>query len=429
MSRIRSRIILTLGLICLCAAVIGWYHIYSSGQTKPGDNALPFTIIPAPQSGSIVDSEEPELALKFDRGDTPDSEKTMRFGIVLPHSKHPDSPTGFKQLTWHPEGLTSNACLKIDGQEILFGHAPGKWVAMEAKLADDPHGNPRLGRKSVWVTPDKIQVIQTVEIVRGLLTGKLDTCRVNYEVENQGKTPRKVALRYLLDTFIGSNDGAPFIVPKLEWLCETQWEFNDPVKIPPYVFALEQLKLADPGVAAKIGLRLRPPVEAPCRLTLGGWPNDKKIKSAKSGLTLWDVPVVSLKKMNDSAAVIYWPELDLPPGGKRQLGFGYGLSCFTSNKDGSLGMFLAGDPQLNGKLTVTALLKYTNAGRNIRLKPSPMFEFVECESEQIIIIPPIGDYSFSPVTWTLRVLQHGELPFRLETDDGKMHEHAVRISR
>src|SRR5947209_8420345 len=84
---------------------------------------------------------------------------------------------------------------------VVFGHAPGEWLTLKAKLGRDQEGNERLGRKSVWrvgttahgpdfpecgnllraravwSTGPVLKVTQVVEIVRGPLTGKLDTCR------------------------------------------------------------------------------------------------------------------------------------------------------------------------------------------------------------------------------------------------------------
>jgi hypothetical protein len=428
------------------AGVIGWRQM-----NPPADPPhLPEVVELAPGPDTGDGGEMYAIYPTFDDGFSPDSERTMRFGLKIIAVKDKSTPTGYKQLSWHPEGITSNACLRLDGVPYLFGHAPGQWVTMKAKLGKDAEGYTRLGAKSVWqVGPPPhspsfpecgnllrsqtlwpvgpvLQVTQTVEIVRGPLTGKFDTCDIHYRLKNIDTKPHKVGLRYLLDTLVGTNDGAPFIVPKLDWLCEKQWEFNNPAKVPPFVFALEEMKLNAPGIVALIGLKSPALVEAPVRVTLSGWPNEEKVKGAKGGLTLWDVPIFPLNKFQDSAATIYWAEQDLPPGASRDVGFTYGLGRFGGNKDGSLGFFLAGDPRMGGELVVTALVRDAEAGQKVTLKANPGCTFVSGAAEQIIPHPPLGTYPFSPVAWTLRPSQCGKLTLRLESG-GAVHEETVEI--
>src|SRR5262245_45118243 len=72
--------------------------------------------------------DKPKIALRFHT--EPDKRvkaATMRFGMSLPGLKNPNKPELDKKLTWHPQGITSTVCLKIDGEEILFGYPPGEW--------------------------------------------------------------------------------------------------------------------------------------------------------------------------------------------------------------------------------------------------------------------------------------------------------------
>jgi hypothetical protein len=353
----------------------------------------------------------------------------MRFGLIITSQKHKGSPTGYKQLSWHPEGVTSNACLKIDGEQYLFGHPPAKWVQMEALLGTDAQGKERLGRKSIARLPGKIRVTQMIEIVRGPITGRLDMCRVQYVIENRSSKPHKVGLRYLLDTLVGTNDGPPFVVPTREELCEKFMQFPTPAKVPPVVFALEKMDLKDPGVVAQIGLRLPEPVEAPDRLTLGGWPEEKKVKGAAGGLTKWDVPVYSISKTGDSAVAIYWNEKHLPPGSKRAVGFTYGLGSFTANSAGTLGVLVAGEPYVGGELVVTALVKDPQYKQTVVLTSAPGFEMSIGPAEQTVFFLPglQGEYSYGPVSWRLRPVQAGTLSLRVKTNTGAAHECVLKI--
>lgn len=370
----------------------------------------------------------PDVVIFFDNGASPNSEKTMRFGLIVPKIKDKATPSGYKQLTWHPEGITSNTCLKIDGKEYLFGHVPGKWVEMEAKLGKDNQGKNRLGRKSVWLFDPKIEVTQTVEIVPGAVTGKMDTCRVHYQIENKSDKEHEVGLRFLLDTYIGSNDGAPFIVPFQKNLCEKEMVFDEPKDIPPVIFALERMKLNEPETIAQLVPRPEKNWEAPTRLTLGGWPDERsKIPGANSGLTLWKVPVFSIDKYDDSAAVMYWAEKKMKPGDKRDMGFTYGLGLFTGEEKGKLGLFLSGEPREGSEFVVLALVRDPKKGQTLSLKKSDAFEIIQGKPEQEVALPGADSFPFSPVSWKVRFTQKGNLSLRVDSSTGTWHQQAIQI--
>jgi hypothetical protein len=73
-------------------------------------------------------------------------------------------------------------------------------------------------------------VTQVVEVVRGK-TNVLDTCLVRYQLENRDSVPHKVGLRFMLDTYIGAEDGVPFAIPGKKGLCDTMEDFDTAVKV------------------------------------------------------------------------------------------------------------------------------------------------------------------------------------------------------
>src|SRR5262249_46589354 len=139
------------------------------------------------------------------------AEPTMRFGIVIRDQKAPKKTiSGLKQLTYAPQGQTNNTCVRVDGTDRLFGQPPGKWKVQSMKLGKDEAGKDHFGFKCVWVhDAAPVEVTQTVELVRGEQTLVLDTCRVQYTLENKDDKEHSVGLRLLLDTLIGTNDGVP----------------------------------------------------------------------------------------------------------------------------------------------------------------------------------------------------------------------------
>ena len=190
-------------------------------------------LLQQPQDAPEVLNPKQYLTLRFHEGDSKTKAATMCFGLTLPEQPVLGTPGDKKRLTFDPFGHSNNTCLKIEGIEQLLGRNSGRWQVRKEAL-----GRGRIGYRSVWVTDDlPIKVTQTVELVRGSQTRKLDTCRVLYTLENTSKKQDYlVGLRFLLDTVIGTNDGAPFIVPGEEMLCETARDLRGD-RIPPFVQA------------------------------------------------------------------------------------------------------------------------------------------------------------------------------------------------
>src|SRR5262249_38671630 len=149
------------------------------------------------------------------------------------------------------------------------GNWPGRWEQREAKL-DRPLKD---GRKSIWVyDEEKVSITQTVGLLLGEQTGRIDTCLVHYNIENRDSKSHRVGLRFLLDTFIGQNDGVPFLIPGQKQLCSTMATFNTSREVPDFIQACEREDLANPGTVAQIQFRLSG-MDTPNRVTLGSWPN------------------------------------------------------------------------------------------------------------------------------------------------------------
>src|SRR5262249_32906098 len=150
-------------------------------------------------------------------------------------------------------------------------------------------------KESVWELPaQKIVFRQFVEIVAGEQSRLLDTCRVRYILENEGRDVHRVGLRFMLDTFIGANDGVPFAIPGQKDLCDTKMEFRRKSDVPDFIQALERDNLRNPGTIALIQFKLGSRIEGPDRVTLGAWPHSEfrkfGIPQAQAQNTGWDVP-------------------------------------------------------------------------------------------------------------------------------------------
>jgi hypothetical protein len=253
-------------------------------------------------------------------------------------------------------------------------------------------------------------VTQRVEIVAGEQTRLLDTCQVTYTLENEDDRPHDVGLRFLLDTFIGANDGVPFHVPGVSRLVDRARRFDSPASVPAFIEALEHDRLDSPGTVAHLQLRLGHRIEAPERVTLGSWPDPALAqrpggKRARGQLTGWDVPVLSIHALpqGDSAVTLYWDERQLLPGDRRTVGFAYGLGGIASSEGrGELALTVGGSFEPGGRFIVTAYLSQPKPGQTVRLTLPDGFRLVDGEAVQAVPpVPPAARRRQSIVIWTV----------------------------
>jgi hypothetical protein len=390
-------------------------------------------------------------------------EPSMRFGVLM--VRDGDSSRGAsKKLTFQENGGTNNTVVLLDGQAPklpgagrgwLFGERAFRRVDNRSRVGPDWHGHwkngerdillppdPRKGpgHKSVWLyDAEKIAVTQIVEVVAGEQSRKLDTCLVRYVIENNDTSEHRVGLRFMLDTFIGSNDGVPFTIPGEKELCDTMKEFRTPEEVPDFIQALERESLTEPGTVAQLQLRLGGRrIEAPQRVTLGAWPNPDlarppyNAKGARQDQTLWDVPVLPIKalKPGDSCVTMYWNERVLKPGESREVGFAYGLGNVASDKDaaGRLGLSVGGNFKPGGEFTLTALVSNPQRNETLALDLPAGFELVSGEATQKVPeVPTEATRRTSPVTWKVKAGGDGSYTLTVKSSTGAVQVQPVRI--
>ncbi|HZU34573.1 MAG TPA: hypothetical protein VFA18_01620, partial [Gemmataceae bacterium] len=372
----------------------------------------------------------PRLGVLFhDRPDALLPEPTMSFGLVLLKHKDPERPGRFKRLTFDELGRSNNTCLRVEGAEQLFGHTPGRWRTMAKPLGSDNQGRQRQGMRSIWEWPGPhIVVTQRVEIVAGEQTRLLDTCRVSYTILNEDDRPHNVGLRFLLDTFIGANDGVPFHIPGINRLIDTSKRFDEPAAVPAFIEALEHDRLDNPGTVAHLQLRLGKRLESPSRVTLGSWPDPALAQrpggqKARGQLTGWDVPVLSMHALPqaDSAVTLYWDERPLLPGDRRVVGFAYGLVGIASSEGkGELAATVGGSFRPGGQFIVSAYLSQPAPGQTVNLALPEGFSLVDGAAEQRVPPVPAGaTRRQSAVVWTVQApSQEGRYRLRVVSSDG-----------
>jgi hypothetical protein len=369
----------------------------------------------------------------------PDPQPTMRFGVVtLAQGKEVGSGVTVRRLTFDPWGRTNNTCLRFDkADDRLFGGPQGRWEQTAIKDWKDALGKDHAGVKSVWICDDKkIEVIQMVELVRGEQSNLLDTCRVSYRLTNLDSNERSVGIRFLLDTFIGGNDGVPFTIPGDSDLCTTMKDLPSQAKdhkLPDFLQALEKPDLERPGTIAHLRLKVDR-LEAPERVTLGAWPSDRlriQARNANGPATLWDVPLLPMGtlNLNDSAIVMYWKQEVLKPGQTREVGFEYGLWNLAS-KSSQLATTLDGAFRPDGALTVVAYVGRTvPEGTTLTLTLPEGFQFLEgTETQTVPKLPDDAKISSRPLTWKVKAGPTGKYQFTVKTSTGLVQTLPLEIN-
>jgi hypothetical protein len=380
-------------------------------------------------------------------------EPSMRFGLVASDVGVKHSEGEPKRLTFERDGLTNNTVVKLDGLDTWFGERPfrredgsiagggawpGHWRDMKLPLGKDESGRERSGWASVWEYENAhLTVTQTVEIIPGQ-SNLLDTCLVRYRISNEDSKKHAVGLRFMLDTFIGNNDGVPFLIPgaKSE-LCDTTKVFVTPDEIPDFIQACEYDNLTNLGTVAKISLKI-PGLETPSKVTLGAWPNPElqsrnpAWRECNQEKTKWNVPVVPMKTLTpaDSCVVIYWDVKDLAAGESRDVGFTYGLGSVSSSEGkGRLALTAGGAFVPGGTFTVTAYVSNPVPGQTVTLDLPSGYEFASGDATQPVppVVPGTGSH-ISPVTWKVRAPQRtGDAILKAHTSTGESQSLPVHI--
>lgn len=390
-------------------------------------------------AGDQLDTTQ-RLGLFFDYADKLEGGITnsMSFGLVM--IEH--GAAGKPKLTYDARGATNSAVALIDDQELLFGSTnSGAW-----KDRPVPYGKHRNGREATFkFSKEGIYVTQRVEIVPGeavevspeVYKRLLDTCLVRYTIKNVDAMPHKVGFRFLLDTYIGNNDGCPFTVPGSSKLVTTYEDFNPTDSkggkpIPDFVQALEREHLRDPGIIARLNFRVRDEsrpadkIEPPGRVSLTAWPGGAEFAKR------YIVPVTNFEK--DSAVVMYWNPETLQPGKTRELGFSYGLGDIAGRSE-SIGLSVAGNFAVHGEVSVVALIAEPRVGQYATIAfPQGAFMLLDgFPAKQLVPTTQEktadGRPRASPVTWRLRCNRDGNFPITVTTSDRLEVIRRIRIKQ
>jgi hypothetical protein len=353
------------------------------GEPRPPDAPPPEFVETKPGEWKYakLESPDPKLGVQF-------TKETRHFGLSMLNVPHPRIPGKNKQLTYDalgdPRGATNNTIVKIDESEFRFGETnpTNTWqrvhdvhdeIQLKDRLSDELVKKFGLDANQLkapvgWVHEmrfgqQNVNVQQHVEVVPGQ-SGYLDTCLVWYKITNNDTTPHKVGLRFMLDTYIGANDGVPVLIPGKG--LDRGPEMIAKKDVPRYFEVVENPDdPKDPGTVAQLYLKDIPvpgiKMDDPESVLLCRYPG----KTSQG----WDVEE-PLEIGDDSSVFIYWPYVDMKPHAERNMAFTYGLGRveITAGSEGRGVALSAPSPVVRDtEFVVTAYVYNASKGDDVEL--------------------------------------------------------------
>ncbi len=219
-----------------------------------------------------------------------------------------------------PQPWPSYTTIKINGENYVFGGETGRRAGRDG-LYGQVKTPPQVieGEKILTVTDyDGILVEQILSFSRGITTGLYDSARIEYRIENTTEQEKEIGIRIMLDTMLGENDGAPFMVRDQTVDTDRRIAGED---LPDFWQAFDSI--STPTVISQ-GTFRRPEVTVPEAVYFSDW------GSLADGIWNFDFnPGQEFIRAGgfdiDSAMAMYWNPETLLPGESRVYSTEYGL--------------------------------------------------------------------------------------------------------
>ncbi|MDD4295801.1 MAG: S-layer homology domain-containing protein [Ruminiclostridium sp.] len=285
--------------------------VYADVVDNSGNNSMSVT------NGFVmysVSSENGRFTIKTDQGATNRDDSNQK---LLFEDKKPD---------------TSFTSFKIDGNDYIFGNSYG-FMGVDTEFT-----SPEITGKSnssVWTLGD-IQIVQKLELISDPDNPNVGNVKITYEVtylENSKPDSKKsvtIGARILLDTMLGSNDGAPIFIPGEQQPITNERKLTG-VEVPQYWRGADNVfspKVVSYGFTDGWGN------QCPDEMIIGHWSGLSQSKweyEVNSGLNF------SGKENQygsaDSAVALYWNPIVIEQGKTKVFETYYGIGNFSNIND------------------------------------------------------------------------------------------------
>lgn len=289
------------------------------------------TLCSAEGKGPVSETQTPNLALSNDYIKifvNMDDDAMGRFAVDTTGGDPENPKDDSKPLIYgRPKPWTSYTTVRIDDKTYCFGGPTEKRAGASAdygKCLKPPHIDNGNAIAATWGFGD-IEVTQRLRPVRSVTSGLFDTVEIRYIVANNGTSSHEVGLRIVLDTMLGSNDGAPLRVGETAVTTDTVYEGK---AVPDFWQAFDSL--GNPEVTSQGTLRGG-----------GATPPDKVFMTNWGSLAdgAWDFHFQPGRDFTregeyelDSAVALFWDPRPLGPGEEREYVTLYGLGGISIAK-------------------------------------------------------------------------------------------------
>ena len=219
---------------------------------------------------------------------------------------------------------TSYTTIQVDGVNYVFGGPTQTSAGRQGPFGELISG-PEIGQGNAVSTVYQLGPIraeQLLSFTRSSTTGLQDTARIAYTLTNEDSVSHRVAMRLMLDTMLGANDGAPFRVEEQAVTTDTLFTR---AAMPEFWQAFDSL--ANAQVMSQGTLR-GPGVTTPDRVYFTNW--------GVLAESIWDFDFelgrIFLRKGEfelDSAIAMFWDAVSLEPGESVTWITYYGLGGIT----------------------------------------------------------------------------------------------------
>lgn len=304
---------------------------------------------------------------------------------------------------------TSYTSLSIDGQHYVFGGSTGRRAGLGAptgSIVDS--GYDEGGNLFVTVAFGDVWVTQRLGIVRGLTTGRDDALLIQYSIENRGQRFHRVGLRLMLDTMLGSDDGATLRFGGRDINTDQVVNGQD---LPSYWQAFGSL---DEDEVVSEGVLRGPGLTPPDKVVMSNWGNFAD--------HVWEPVIVPGREFIregafemdelDSAVGLYWMPRILPPGERFVYATMYGLGAMDGRPgDISIGLTSPTNVDHGEIFYATAYVEGTlGNARNVvvRLETSDAMLLAD-DAEREIHIDELGYGEVKQVAWPLVAVGNGDI--------------------
>lgn len=322
----------------------------------------------------------------------------------------PENPNDNNQplIYGRPVPWTSYTTILVDNAPYIFGGESkkllrriGKNVTFGSVLSQTQDGS------SITTVSNcgPVQAIQRLGFLRNPSTKIKDTALITYEIKNEDSVPHTIGIRIMMDTKLGSNDGAPFRIGNYGITSEVKFNKSD---LQDYWQTFDSL--VAPNVIAQGTLFLpQNGITPPDDLALVNWgtlvDNPWSFDYEKSR------PFIRAgEEENDTALAMYWYPVTIRPGESRIVRTAYGLGGVSlSAGELSVGLTSPSEIYMESQQELLLVGYVSNSGRidakNVEIEFQIPRDFEIIKGKRKTILP------------TLKAKETLQIPIRIALSD------------